>query len=251
MKRLLIVAILLCVPPLHAAVTFDSTFEKHNTGASPLSFASNAGTVSGTVTGANSNRVLMGLVAFFRNGSSVGTVTMTWNAASMSQLTHLDNGTLESVYLFGLIAPAGGNNTLSCAWTGTHAGDTYCGAVSLFNADQVTGWQNVGTDTATGTAASSTVTSANGNMAVVGHQNDNANSTTINVGTSAWIDTALNSNSAMGYHASSSGSTVVSWTLGTSVVWMNVKADVIAFGGGGSPTCTPTLELLGVSQCGD
>jgi hypothetical protein len=231
------------------AVTFDAKFEKGASGqASPFSFVSNAGTVTGTV-GANSNRILIGYIAF--RGLSSSAVAMTWNGVSMTAISGASSLGLAGaydIYLFGLINPDTGAQTLSASWTGGSASPVVLGAISVYNADQTTGWQNGGSDTATGTSASSTVTSANGNMAIVGHVNDNASSTTINTGTSAFTDTAFNGNYAMGYNASSGASTTVAWTLGSSVAWANVKVDVIAFSGGGgsaSPS-TASLTLLGV-----
>ena len=230
------------------AVTFDSQFEKGATGqASPFAYASNAGTVTGTV-GANSNRVLIGYIGF--RGLSSSGVGMTWDGVAMSAIASASLTGLAGaydIYLFGLIAPNTGNLTLSATWSGGSASPVVLGAISVYNADQSTGWQNGGSDTATGTSASSAVTSANGNMAIVGHLNDNASSTTINTGTSAFTETAFNGNYAMGYSASSGASTTIAWTLGSSVVWGNVKVDVIAAAAGGaSPSSQALLTMLGV-----
>lgn len=166
------------------AVTFDAKFEKGATGqTSPFSFVSNAGTVTGSV-GANSNRVLIGYVAF--RGITSSAVAMTWNGVSM---TAISGASLTAVagsmdlYLFGLIAPATGAQTLSVSWTGGSSAPVVLGAISLYNADQTTGWQNGGTDTNTGTSVSGTVSSANGNMAVAGLCDNNATSATITAGT--------------------------------------------------------------------
>lgn len=221
------------------AVTFDSTFEHHGTGsqASPFSYVSNAGTVTGTV-GANSNRVLIVYVAF--RGITSSAVSVTWNGVSMTQIvSQLTLASAWDEYLFGLINPATGAQTLSVAWTGG-AATVAMGAVSLYNADQSTGWQNSGTDTGTGTpqTAASVITSANGNMAVAGHGNNNATGTSITAGsgTSAWIETSLDGNYAMAYRPSTSGSTTISWDLGSAQIWGNVKVDVIAASAGISIT---------------
>lgn len=211
------------------AVAFDSSqgrFEKGaSSQASPFSFVSNAGSTSGTV-GSNSNRALFAIVAFRSTGYTVTAVT--WNGVAMTQIgSKLAAGGGE-INLFGLINPATGNQTLSATWTGGSATVTL-GAVSLYNVNQTTAWQNNGTDTGTGTSASSTVTSANGNAVVVGHLNDNATTTGITTGNSNWIETALDGNYAQAYNLSTTGSTVVAWTLGTSVAWGNIKCDVIKF----------------------
>lgn len=214
------------------AVTFDTRFEKGANQASPFSFVSNAGTVTGSV-GANSNRVLIGFLAL--RGIAASTATMTWNSVAMTQIGAVFNDGNTDMYLFGLIAPATGAQTLASTWTGGSGSPVVMGAVSLYNADQTTGWQNNGSDTATGTNASSAVTSASGNMVVVGHANNNASSfdaTDLTAGTSAWVDSAFDGNYAMAYRASSGVSTTVTWTLESSVIWANLKVDVIAAGGG-------------------
>jgi hypothetical protein len=230
------------------AVTFDSTFEKGVASqGSPFSFASNAGDVTGTVS-ANSNRVLIACIAF-RTGDPTG-VAITWNGVAMTAIGSEVEiaGGQGSVYLFGLIAPDTGNQTISASWTGGTQ-TVALGAVSLYNADQSTGWQNAGSDTGTGTSALSTVTSANGNMGVVGHVNDNASGMSIAQGTSAWIETDLNGNYAQGYRASAGATVVVEWTLGeSSVAWGNSKVDVIAFAAGGAATIRKSsLTTMGVS----
>lgn len=95
------------------AVTFDTKFESGATGqASPFAFVSNAGTVAGTV-GANSNRVLIGWVGF--RGVTTSAVAMTWNGVSMTAIgTKVTAaGGLYEMYLFGLINPDTGAQTLS------------------------------------------------------------------------------------------------------------------------------------------
>lgn len=212
------------------AVAFDSTFEKGSAPqASPFSFASNAGTVTGTVTN-NPNRILIGFWAIRGSVANVGTLSMSWDSVAMTAigtLFELAGASTYQMQLFGLKAPNTGNKTLSSAWTGGGNSDVALGAVSLYNCDQTTGWSTNGTDTATGTAASSDVTTVSGDMAVVGHVNDNASSTTINVGSSAWIETALNGNYAQGYAAASGTTTTVSWTLGNSKAWGHVKVRVL------------------------
>lgn len=231
------------------AVTFDSSFEQAATGqASPFAFASNAGTVTGTV-GANSNRVLIGYVAF--RGIATSSVTMTWNGATMTPISGASLNSVASafdIYLFGLINPDTGNQTLSTSWTGGSASPVVLGAISLYDADQATGWQNGGSDTGTGTSASSVVTSANGNMAIVGHVNNDASSTDIATGTETWAEESFSGNYAMGYNPSSGASTTIGWSLGLSVVWGNVKVDVIAFSGGGGGPSRPSgsMTLMGV-----
>jgi len=222
------------------AVTFDSTFEKgiNSVGASPFSFVSNAGTVTGSV-GANSNRILIVALCLAREATFWGNKTMkATKGGSLSAMTHIvstdyASGTLRSVCLFGMIAPDTGNITLEFSWdSGNSAQTVYMGAISLYNCDQATGWRNNGSDTGTTNSPqpSSIVTTSNGNIAVVAHGDNNASSITLNAGTQAWKDTSFNTNSAMGYMASTGATATIGWDIGSSVAWGQVKVDVMASG---------------------
>lgn len=233
------------------AATFDSTFEKGVAGgsSSPQSFVSNAGDVTGTVT-ANSDRALIGYAAFDRAKVDVGTVTLTWDLGGtnqvMTEIISVDMSSPGCVYLFGLKNPAAGNLTLQVAWTVSSGQTVTFGAISVYNVDQITGWNNSGSDTGTGTSASSTVTTNSGDLVIVNHINNNASSTTINQGTSAWVETDINENYAQGYKASASGSEAVSWALGSSVAWANVKVNVLQAVSG--PGAGSDSSLVGVSE---
>lgn len=208
-----------------AAVAFDSTFEKGlGTSISPFAYASNAGDVTGTVNN-NANRFLLAFLVM-NHGVATG-MAMTWNGVSMTQIgTELNQGNYQ-INMFGLVAPDTGNQTLSVSWTGIASLDITMGAVSLYNVNQSTPTQNSGSDTGTGTSASSTVTSAADNMAVAGNFNDNASSMSVSAGTEAWQEFDLNGNSGQAYRASTTSSTVITWTLGSSVAWTNFKVDVV------------------------
>jgi hypothetical protein len=228
-----------------AAVTFDCKFEKGASSAqtSPFSFVSNAGTVTCTPA-ATSNRVLIGYVAFRSIASS--SVAMTWNSVPMTAIGSLSNtaGGNFDVYLFGLINPASGAQTLSVSWTGG-AAITILGGWMLSDADQATGWQNFTSNAATSTSMSSgAVTSASGNMVIAGTADNDASSASISSGTSDWDERAFTGNYEGGHIASSGASATVSWTLGSNVAWGVIATDVIAFSGGGGGT-PKRLLLLG------
>lgn len=208
------------------AVTFDSHFQKGGLSqTSPFSFVSNAGTVTGTVGG--TNRVLIGVVGFSDTVANAGTVSMTWNSVSMTKITSADLSSANGcVFLFGLINPATGNQTLSCSWTGGITPSISLGAVNCTSADQTTGWNNSGTDTGTGTSASSAVTTTNGDMAIAGHVNNDSTSTVIGTGTSDWIDTAEFRNYGQARNPAVGVSTTIAWTI-SSVAWANVKVNVM------------------------
>ena len=222
------------------AVTFDDAFEA-GTGAqaSPFSFTSGSGTVPGTV-GANNNRVLIGFLGARATSVQLGTPSMTWAGAGMTLIGQL-NESVFTLALFGLIAPTTGSQTLSASWTGAHATVTVIGGISVYEANQSTGWQNFTSTSATGTAASLTVTSANGNMVVGGRSDDNSSGETIADGTEDWNDRNFNGNYGGVHRASVSSSTVIGWTI-SSVLWGMVGVDVIAASGGGLGPVNPHLQ---------
>jgi hypothetical protein len=257
MLLMLLVSLLTAVPSWAAAVTYDSKFEKNfNSASSPSSFVSNAGTVSGSV-GNNANRVLIVAVCLSREASFWGNMTMkatkggSLTAMTLIQATDYALG-LRSVRLYGLAAPDTGNITLEFSWDSGQSGITvYVGAISVYNADQVTGWTNSGADTGaagTGTDADSTVTTTAGNMVIVAHGNDNASSTVVDEAgghdsriANAWLDTCCNTNAGQAYFASDDSSALMGWNLGSAVAWANVKTDVIAASAGAG-----RLLLMGV-----
>jgi hypothetical protein len=71
-------------------------------------------TNNGLTIGSGSNRVLVGVAAFYN--TPTGPVTMTWNGVSMTQIgTAINNGAII-LYLFGLVNPASGNHPLVLSW---------------------------------------------------------------------------------------------------------------------------------------
>jgi hypothetical protein len=146
---------------------------------------------------------------------------MTWNGVSMTQIgTGLDTPAgVRSVFMFGLINPDTGNQTLSCGWSGAVSPNVALGAISVADADQATGWQNAATNTGTSTAMTVAVTTTAGELAVVGAADNNAGSATIIDGVSAWNERDLSGNYQGGYNQAIGASTSASWTLNISVAW--------------------------------
>lgn len=224
-----------------AGVSFDSKFQDGASGElTPFAFTSNAPAsgVSGTV-GNNANRVL---IAFFRaraNSISIGTVAMTWNGVAMTQIgSNFDEpGSNDVICMFGLINPAVGNLVLSATWTGTPtpAPDVSIGAISLFGADQTTGWQNATTNTvgSPSTGPTITINSADGNMVVAGRTDDNSGGPhTVTAGTLDWDESDLNGNDGGAHRASVGATTTITWSLGNSQAWAMIGVDVIAAAAG-------------------
>ena len=257
-KFLLLMAILLPSLSWGAAVSFDMSFSGRDPGitSGAIKFKpSTANNTTGTAITANSNRCLIGVVGFTAVQATMGAVTVTWDAdgtpQNLTQIAAVNTGTFGSVYVFGLKNPTAGDLSYTVTWTGGNTVDVSLGGISLYNCDQTTGWNNSGSDTGTGTSAASAVTTTSGDLVVVGHIDQNASTITINAGTGAYTETNMNGNYGAGYQASSSTTSNVSWTLGSSVAWANVKVNVCqstGCGGGGGGSTAKTLTLLGVGQ---
>jgi hypothetical protein len=230
-----------------AAVTFDCKFEKGASGqTSPFAFASSAGTVTCTPA-ATSNRVLIAVLAL--RGVSSSAVGVTWNGVSMTSIGSASNtaGGQFDLYMFGLINPASGSQTISASWTGGSA-TAVLAAWMLSDADQTTGWQNFAANSGASTSMTSgAITSTSGNMVVSGTADNDASSASITSGTSDWNERAFTGNYNGGHIASSGASATVTWTLGSSVDWGVLSTDVIAFSGGGGGT-PKRLLLLGCCE---
>lgn len=209
-------------------VLFDSKFEKGgHLPASPFSFVSNAGTVTGTV-GSNSDRVLIIYVGF----SSAATITaVSWNGVSafgnfIGKVT--TSAGAREFSLYGLIAPATGNNSLSCSFTGS-PNDIALGAISLYNADQTTGWRNFNSATGTGTAPTVTITTTATSMAAGGFCDNNASSFAITApATADWDERNFDGNYQQAHSLASGSSVVLAATLGSSVEWAVGGVEVFA-----------------------
>lgn len=226
------------------AVLFDSRFAKgQNAGGTSFSFVSNAGTEAGTV-GNNSNRILMAIAAFSNGATSVGTVTFSWNGVTFPTVSVQEFDSANRYLVIGVLITdaniATGNQTLQVAWTGAHAQTTYLGAISMYNADQTTGYRNNVTATGVSTSPALTIATANGNMTVTGWYDANASSpfTLGAVGVLDWDERAFNGNTQGAHNAATGSSDAWTATLSISVGWAVVGLDVIAASGASGTTLT-------------
>src|SRR5260370_25555148 len=132
------------------AVSHDSDFAELKTG-SPATFVSTAGTLAAGSVGNNPNRVLIGFAQFDDGIETL--VTMTWDDGgtnqAMTQIGSVSTAGGREQYVFRFLAPTVGAKTLKATWAGT-SNQLIFGCVSLFGADQTTGWQNL--TSATGTS---------------------------------------------------------------------------------------------------
>lgn len=233
------------------AVTFDApsgNFCKSGASTTGLSFVSNVGDTAGTV-GNNPNRVLIGGAVFSRGQAALDPVVMTATGKTMTQLAKVDigGGGGGSVYFFGLINPATGNQTLSVSFAGGLSTAIYLGAISVYNADQTTGWRNVSVNTGNSSTPSSTVNSALGNMAIALHGDLNASTPlSITAPAAGWIDSLVTNNAMEAYLASTASVTTINFSMGSSVLWSHASLDVLPAAGGGLFMPTNPLTGLGV-----
>lgn len=148
------------------AVTLNATGTLTTSGAGSTSM-----NYVGITVAAGSNRVLLAFIAFDQLAATLpDPVTASWGGQSMtligSKAVTSHAGTL--IYMFGLVAPATGNQTLAVAWTNSLF--IGCCAVAFNGADQTGGattFPNSQTSTGT-TGATNTVnvTSAVGDVVV-------------------------------------------------------------------------------------
>jgi hypothetical protein len=228
------------------AVTFDTKFmhqaSSQNNG---FSFVSNAGTVTGSV-GANSNRVLIAMVKGYEPDGSgisdVASMAVTWNGVSMTSIGSKTGFVSYGLWLFGLIAPATGAQTLAATWSAPGAINTiHLAAWSLYEADQTTGWQNFASNNGTSNAPAQNVTSATGNIALAALANQ-ATAPTLTAGTEDWNDT----NQILlcsGAHMNGAATAGFTWTLSGSENWITAGVDVVA---AATPSSSASPSMSGI-----
>lgn len=191
---------------------------------------------------ANANRVAVGVLFA---SHPLGTTAATFAGNAMTSLGTVSDASGRVVQMYALKGDANiptGSQTFSVTYTGTPS-VAGVGVWVFDGADQTTGWQNFATaGPTTDTAATITITSANGNMACAAEIDDNASGRTINGGTSDWEETAFDGNYLGSHRASVSGSTQLGWTLGSSVSWAMAGVDVIAATAAGSSSVSPSVS---------
>lgn len=209
------------------AVAFDTKFQDGSASeTATFSFTSNApgSGVSGSV-GVNTNR---GLIGFAALTGAITTPAMTWNTVAMTAIgTGIATVLGLIVYVFGLKGDANvatGAKTLAFTWDAGAFGISL-GAVSLYNVDGTTGWQNFTTNTGLLSPTTINVPLTAGNMVVAHSCDDNSSSATIATGTEDYQERDLNGNYLAGHNAASG---TVAWTLGTGVSWSMAGIEVIA-----------------------
>lgn len=143
------------------AIAFDSATAGINnaTGVNSLSF-------SHTV-GSGSNRLLFLLVGFGNDGGDVVN-TPTYNGVSMTLVTKVNSdGTGRFLYLFALVAPTSGSNTVAITTSGS-VNVLSAVAMGYSGAQQSTTMDASGINTGTGTSISKSITTVADNCWLAG-----------------------------------------------------------------------------------
>lgn len=243
-RLLILLLVLLCAlaSPVSAAVSKNSN-SVAQTEQSGTSHSNTQLTIA-----AGSNTVL---VAFLLTSGDPGAISAaTWAGVSMTAIGNANNATSgRRVYLYGLVAPTTGNQTLS--FTTTNSVDTFIYAVAFDGADQsggTTTFANFTSATGNSTQPSVAITTANGNATV-----DAANSPTGGWDTATTNVTSLFRKSGSGsidggaaYALNSGSSQTHTWTTG-SAQWVIAGVSVVAVGGGGA-AAPKQLMTLGVGN---
>jgi hypothetical protein len=163
------------------------------------------------------------------NVSTITGLTATWNGVAMSQIVTHNTATagVGRVDLWGLIAPASGNQTLALSWTGSS--NVTVDACSWSNVKQTGGATSFPNSAgAQGTTATSTITitSASGHAVMAGHVAGSPSPTITAVNnTQVFIDNVFNVATA-GNRAAGSGSVTMTSTLSSGFNWGVVGTDI-------------------------
>jgi hypothetical protein len=113
-----------------------------------------------TISGGLTNSFLIAGIVL-TSTATIGAVT--WGAQTLTAIGSQTNGT-ATAYLYGLISPTAGNQTLTVNFTGTASGNLF--ATSYKNINQATPFYGFAQATATGTAAAVSVTSNSADVCV-------------------------------------------------------------------------------------
>lgn len=223
----------------------ESANAAHHSITSPLtwSFTNTAG-----------NLLIVGVIATGDTGTS--TITgVTYNGVSMTAVTNAPrtwNTTASAVYLFFLVNPATGANTVSVSASIAGANpDIIAGAISFSGANTSSpvsaGFTNF--STVVGTTASVSVTGTTSGDFVVsaagtGTGFTSANAPTVTSASANVSNFNAGDNYELGQQSTSGGSVTAGYTM-TSDVFGIIAAEVFAATGAAGP---PARSLLGVGQ---
>jgi hypothetical protein len=166
------------------------------------------------------------------SATAIGAVT--WGAQTMTAIGNQTNGSARA-YLYGLINPTAGNQTLSVAFTGTASGNLF--ATSYRNINQATPTYGFAQATATGTAAAVSVVSAAADVCV------DCISALGQVSAPAKTKLTIDNTGFWGFgmsEATGAASVAFAWTNGSSSAWVDIAC---ALKDAGAPACSNSLDF--------
>jgi hypothetical protein len=239
---LMLAALFALAPGAHASISIVQTksFANESSG-NPLS-----------VTSVGAGHSI--LVVFGINTNTPGTLSCGWNTGNSGTFTVLTGGTDSS----------GGNGSGACYICSTASGGTAFNVAGTSGGTySVTFYELNGTntsscfDTSANKTNGSSTSSPSGPSLTLSNSGDFIGSA-ITTSASGSItvaggftldqsDTSVQSGQAHDL-TTTSGTFTPAWTTGNGT-WCGITAALVASGGGG-PTCTPTLGLMGVGRCG-
>jgi hypothetical protein len=167
------------------------------------------------------------LVAWVCSTKVLTGAALTWNGVSMTLIGSQSDAAGFYLYLFGLVNPASGAQTLSLSWTSGGSPQIYLAAASFTGVNQTGGtasFANFASASGTNNAPTLTVTSATGNMVVASFTDSNG---TITGGTLLWNDQA-NYPDWSGAYASGAASVTVSSGNEGDTDWCAIGASLVA-----------------------
>jgi hypothetical protein len=152
-----------------AAAGGGANVEWVSDGASAGGGTNNSASYTDLTVGSGANRVM---IAHLVTSSTIVSPSMVWDSVGANQtMTLIRSQQMATwskfIYTFGLVAPASGNKTLSVAWTNNV--DWIVQASDFINADQTGGtttFANATGGNGTSTTPATTVTSADGDIAI-------------------------------------------------------------------------------------
>ncbi len=209
-------------------------------------------TITGALTTSATNSSLTvgvgatALLAWFQTGSSVVSPVLTWDSGGTNQAMTIIGSTLIAggrCYLFGLLNPTPGNNTLAASWSGS--ANCLLDAISFTGTDNITfanAFRNFTSATPTGTSGTITVPGTVGNIQVVGGtQNSYPFAAMTTTGSTEVFRDATHA-AGIGCRAPSAASLTWTASTSTSTQYALVGVDVSA------PGVTGTLNVTQADQ---
>lgn len=212
---------LLGLSSVSAQVAFDKV-------TNPASFNGAASPWTWTHTPVGTPTAALVIFENFVGGATISSVTYGGTSMTAVSGSPLAIDGSNSVYIYCLVNPTAGAQTINVNFTGSaFIGG---GSITVTGSDTSTCSTATNTATGTGTAASVAVTSNTNDLVIDIVGTDNANTTTQTAGggqTARFNNVVAGNNvNSSSTKAAAAGSTTVSWTISTSTAWAQIATAV-------------------------